>query len=121
METRHELLTFFWLQLPLLWTSRIQGLVLKYLAKEGVMYGPVSRILTSFSWQEIAGFHPREVREFLVVAFDCLVGVFVNERTQRKKPFRFYAHRGANINSLAYAVWPMIKADANLIDVLLTA
>jgi hypothetical protein len=95
--------------------------VLKYPGKESVMYGPVSRILTSFPWQEIAGFHPREVRESQAGAFDCFEGVFVNERTQRKKPFRFYAHRGTNIDRLAYPVWPMIKADKNLVDVLLTA
>ncbi len=84
------------------------------------MHALVSRILTSFPLQEIAGYHPRKVRESQVGAFDCFEAVFVNERTQTKKPFRFYAHRGANIDSLAYPVWPMIKADKNLIDVLLT-
>src|ERR1700674_1164877 len=80
--------------------------MLGYQDKVDVMYAPVSRILTSFSWQEIAGYHPREVRESQAGAFDCFEGVFVNERTQGKKPFRFYAHRGVNIDSLAYPVWP---------------
>ena len=84
------------------------------------MYTRVSRILTSFSWQEIDGHHPREVRESQVGAFDCFEGVLVNDRSQSKKPFRFYAHRGTNIDSLAYPVWPMVKAGQSLMDVLLT-
>jgi hypothetical protein len=45
------------------------------------MNASVSRILTSFPWQEIADYHPREARESQVGAFDCFEGVFVNERT----------------------------------------
>jgi len=74
---------------------------------------------TSFSWAEIAGFHPRKIREHRLGELDCFEGTFVNEKTHQEKPFRIYVHRGANIDRLAYPVWEMIGSNQSLMNVFL--
>ncbi len=88
----------------------------------------VPKILTSFPWLEIAGCHPRQVREFQAGAYECVEGVLVDDGPKpplaaRRKPipFRFYIPNGANLDALACRVWAMIDAKQNLMNVLLAA
>jgi hypothetical protein len=83
------------------------------------MYTRVCRMETSFPWTDIAGFHPRKIREHQIGQLDCFEGTFFNEKTHQEKPFRFYVRRGANLDCLAYPVWEMIGANQILLDVFL--
>ena len=74
---------------------------------------------TSFPWTDIAGFRPRKIREHQIGNLDCFEGTLVNEKTRQEKPFRFYVHRGANIDRLASPVWGMIAVNQSLMDVFL--
>jgi hypothetical protein len=92
------------------------------------MYARVPRISTSMPWQEIAGYHPRQVRESRVGAFECVEGLLVDDGPKpplaaRKKslPFRFYIPTEANFDALACRVWTMIEAKRDLVNVLLAA
>jgi hypothetical protein len=67
----------------------------------------VPKILTSFPWQEIAGYHPRQVRELPTGAFECVEGVLVDDGPKpplaaRRKPipFRFYIPNGTNLDAV---------------------
>lgn len=91
------------------------------------MYTSVPRIWTSMPWQEIAGYHPRNVREFQTEDCEVVEGLLVDDGPKpplapRKetKPFRFYIPRGANFDCLAYRVWTMVNANQNLMGVPLT-
>jgi len=85
----------------------------------------VPRILTSLSWQKIAGCHPRDVQESQKGNFDCFEGFLVDYgptpllAPRKTLPFRFYIPRGANLDILAPRVGSMVNANQNLMDVLL--
>ena len=90
------------------------------------MYALVPRILTSFAWMDIAGYHPRKVREFQAGGFEIMEGLFVDDgprpagaSRKESKPFRFLVPRGANLNSLASHVWRLVRSNQNMVDVLL--
>jgi|GEM_PF-4240099 len=91
------------------------------------MIVPVPRIWTSMPWQEISGYHPRNVRQFQSGEFEVVEGLLVDDGPKlpfslRKEtmPFRFYIPREADFDSLAYRVWHLVDANQNLMDVVLS-
>lgn len=87
----------------------------------------VHPIVTSMPWQEISGYHPRNIQHFQRGNFEVVQGLLVDDgpkppfaRRKETKPFRFYIPRGADLDSLAYRVWKLVDANQNLVDVLLT-
>jgi hypothetical protein len=86
----------------------------------------VPRILTSMPWQEISGYHPRNIQQFQTGDFEVVQGLLVDDGPKpasvprkESKPFRFYVPRGADFDTLAYRVWQLVDENQNLMDVLL--
>ncbi len=95
-------------------------------AEEGAMIVSVSRIYTSMPWQEISGYHPRNIQQFQTGEFEVVEGLLVDDgpkppsaARKEAKPFRFYIPQGADFDSLAYRVSQLVDTNQNLMNVLL--
>lgn len=69
------------------------------------MYATVPKIMTSFPWQEIAGYHPRQVRERQAGDFQCIEGVLVDDGPKAQDhPVRGFQGAGQQVTGSVCAL-----------------